>query len=317
MTIERVEGHGFWSWAMPLGRFAGIRFFLHWTAIVTVLFGLSAMAKVAFEYGGFAWFLLPVGVAIPLFSLAFHALAHIGIARAIGGGISECQLWCLGERCDYQLPLRPAPQIAVAAAGPVASLILWLGAAFWIHQSTPGPIGQAVLGQIEYLNFLLFFFNLLTIPFFDGARMWRGVLWPILGLRQAVVACVWLGYAAGLILGLYGIYAESFMMVMFAAMCIFAVALDHRAVREGYDPTLEVETAFAGGRSGSGWWSKWRAERERMAHERSSRLEQEERELLDRLLAKVSEHGLPSLTARERAQLQAISKHQRERETSS
>ena len=67
-------------------------------------------------------------------------------------------------------------------------------------------------------------------------------------------------------------------------------------------------------RRNQSWFSRWQQRRATRARERQEREESEEQLILDRLLVKVSEQGLPSLTAAERSSLQRISRKQKERQ---
>jgi hypothetical protein len=111
------------------------------------------------------------------------------------------------------------------------------------------------------------------------------------------------------------VYFISPMTFVLGLMCFIVTVNEHRSVRLGFDPVLQVEyDSISQGRRSRSWFSRWKARRRQRAEQALEREEAAERDLLDRLLAKVSEHGLQALNDQERGVLHKISRRQRERQ---
>jgi Zn-dependent protease len=106
-------------------------------------------------------------LAVGIFgSVAFHELGHCIVARAKGGYIHEIVLYPFGGAAKISnIPARPTDEILVALAGPAVSL----GLAVLFRQIE-------LLRFIGFLNWMLFFFNLLPVFPMDGGRVLRAAL---------------------------------------------------------------------------------------------------------------------------------------------
>ena len=296
-----------WGWSFLVWRTAGLEIRASWLLLVWMLF--DAMRFVHKQQ----WELLPLAVVVPFISMLLHALAHVATARLVGGTAEVTTLSILNDITRMDVPLTPAKQFAAGAAGPLVSLVLWLSFALIGLQLSPGLPAEAC-GYVALENLILLVANLLPCAFFDGARIWRAMLWPIFGLVRAVHITVWMSYfcsGGGIALA---IFFTDWLLLFMGIMSFITTIHEHRSVRSGYDPVLPAELDGLTSASTRSWFSRWQAKRQRRRQERHDREERQEREVLDRLLAKVSEQGLPALTPAERTQLQRISKRQKERQ---
>lgn len=296
-----------WGWSLLLYRSASLEIRASWLLLVWMLF--DAMNFVH----GRLWELLPLAVAVPFISMLLHALAHVATARLVGGSAEVTILSVLNDQTRMELPLSPAKHFAAGAAGPLVSLVLWLAFALIGKQLDPG-LTRIACSYIADTNFMLLVLNLLACAFFDGARIWRALLWPVFGLVRAVRITVWLSYFCSAAMVAYAVYSTNWLLLFMGIICFVTTIQEHRSVRSGYDPVLPAELDGLTAASTRSWFSRWQAKRQRRRQERHDREERQEREVLDRLLAKVSEQGLPALTPAERTQLQRISKRQKERQ---
>jgi hypothetical protein len=183
------------------------------------------------------------------------------------------------------LPMLGSIDVAVQAADPVT------GAARYLALTHLG----------------IFLLNLLPVTGLDGAYLWRALWWPVAGRAGAARIAAGAGLAVAAIWVVAGI-AFAWPMLALGGVLIAVLGIrSWRSIRHGYDPELQLDLSVSGG----GWWQgrqAARAARRAAAVERAAADEQAE---LDRLLAKVSAHGLPSLTPGERRLLAAISRRQR------
>lgn len=159
------------SWYV--GNLVGVPIFLHWTAALMVYSAWSLSGGSGLE--GFILVLISLIAAIVL-----HELGHGLTARALGAFGITITLWAFGGLCkSTRDPARVGREIAIVAAGPAVSLVLWLGTE-WTAQALdagfPGmldrqPLLAVFLGEFSFINFLLLMFNILPIFPLDGGQL--------------------------------------------------------------------------------------------------------------------------------------------------
>ncbi len=319
-----MENQSFMCWSLRLWRTRTLEVRIGWFLLVMMLFNL-----VNFMQSGL-WWMVPAALIIPPLVTYLHAMAHVGMARLVGGSADRTVLNLCNDQTSMSIPLTPAKQGAVAAAGPVVSLILMLGCAFalpfvsshpeqisfWhiLSGDPSAPLTYNLLVYSALWNGSLFFLNLLACAVFDGARLWRAALWPLFGLVRAVRWTVWLSYACSILLIADAVWTTSLVCLVFGIVCLIVTIQEHRSVRLGFDPVLQVEYETVESRRPRSWFAQWKARRRLRAELARDRAEQIEQETLDVLLVKVTEHGLTALTDHERRLLQSISRKQRERQ---
>ena len=75
---------------------------------------------------------------------------------------------------SYSALASPLQQVVIAFAGPAVNLVLWLGAWYLLrNHSKAKPVKKyaPLLHLTRQINMLLFFFNMLPIPPFDGSKV--------------------------------------------------------------------------------------------------------------------------------------------------
>jgi Zn-dependent protease len=165
-----------------------------------------------------------------LVSLVLHELAHAVAARRHGVRVSQITVGFLGGTRHgwYDLP-GPRAQWRVAAAGPVASLVmagLCAAAAAGLSALAVGQLTVLALTTAAWLNVLLGVFSGLPGAGPDGGRIVRALTWARTGdparaglvaaragqitgaiVAAAGLAALLLGHPAGLWIGLIGVLA--------------------------------------------------------------------------------------------------------------
>jgi hypothetical protein len=218
-------------------------------------------------------------------------------------------------------PMHAGRQFFVAAAGPLTTFMIMAPCLLIVQQGFIPDVQtayarqgllMATLAYTASINLFILLFNLLPCYPLDGGRMLRAALWPLIGLRRAGFVTVWTAYVCVAGLFVWAAVGNQMILLVLCFLLLFNIVKEHAALRSGFDPYLgelaDDETA------GSTWIERWSERRRAQAQERRERQEREEQEVLDRLLAKVSEHGLPSLTPAERESLQRISRLQKARQ---
>lgn len=112
------------NWAIPLVRLFGVRLRIHLLYLLTVFVWLRFVRD------------LPTGISVgelftlicllPLPILLVHEWGHVAAARMLGGDADSITIWPLGGMTSPIVPRHLRSQLAVAFAGPVASLLLCL-----------------------------------------------------------------------------------------------------------------------------------------------------------------------------------------------
>lgn len=325
--FQRVFGRGDnpLTWALPLYTALGIRVRLHLLFIVMVVAQLAA----SFFHGPGSLgpaFVAPVLVG--LFGIVLlHEYGHCFACRLRGGEADEILMWPLGGLAMCRPPERWHAHLITTLGGPAVNVALFplLGVAAWLAAGTwraavfnpfdpsaaiagfgPTPLPFLVVAavwSIHYANLIILGFNLL-IPMYplDGGRVLHAVLWRRLGKPRAtrLAASIGLGVAgvlavAGLVFGettllavaLFGglmCYAEIRTLNTLGEIAgePFATAADHGPPEPEPGPT-------------------------RSEIKRAERDAAEAREI-DRILAKISDAGIASLSRRERSALERARK---------
>jgi len=320
------------SWSLKLYRTSTLEVRASWLLGIWMLF-----EAVRFMHTG-AYALSPIPLLLIPIVMYVHAMAHVGVARLVGGHADQTILSIINDQTSMQVPLNPAKQFAVAAAGPLTSFVIGLICAFIaplcldpahkvppqlyflaspMPQGNPASVGEYLYFTLVYfsqVNLLIFILNLLACAVFDGARMWRAILWPLFGLTRAIRWTVMLSFACSILMLGLSLYLTDWTLMFFGLICLMVTMHEHRSVKLGFDPILQIEFDTIQDRRSQSWFGRWQQRRRVRALERQEREELEEQAILDSLLTKVSEHGLPALTEAERATLQRISRKQKQRQ---
>ncbi|MBA2479846.1 MAG: hypothetical protein H0V44_04220 [Planctomycetes bacterium] len=323
-----METMSFFGWSFPLARIFGISVRINWTLLVIMVFDVVIFAR-----GGrpdLLWFAL----VVPPIAVGLHAFAHVMMARITGGRADTTTLWALGDSTSFDLPFRAGNHFAVGIAGPFASMVLWLICELIARSTIPAwsawmwllgpagvrvfdpavPMGALLAGYAAIFNLQVMVLNLIPSILLDGGRIWRALLWPMLGLRRAVKTTIIMGFVASFAITGFAVYHTSFSLLIFGICLLMASFSEHRSFATGYDVVFEAEPGFASHRPAkTSWLSRWRERRRQARDDHEAQEQAREQEILDRLLSKVGEHGLPSLSPQERDTLQAISRRQKER----
>ena len=304
--------------SVPLFRLFGIRVRAHASLLLFVVMAL------VFGIGPGFLFQQRVEFASILFlSVLLHEFGHCFAARWVGGDADEIIMHPLGGLAMAQPPHRPLPTFITVAAGPAVTLLICAasGSALWSMTGwLPWGPWMFHLPQIaSYLYFIyavnwgLLLFNLLPIYPLDGGQMVQTILWPRMGYYRSMnVSCI-IGMVAAAVVFPVALYTGNFFLAFIAAMGFMTCFSRRRMLREAgpwmpedqvdYSASLQPEPHHRRKHISSRAFK--RARRRELA-------EREEQVHVDAILAKVSAHGLQSLTWRERRALRKATERQRD-----
>lgn len=207
------------SWSIQIGTIFGIPLRMHLTFLLILLYG-SMIAPTA-------WGMTPlVGVLfiIALFAcVVIHELSHSLMARSYGINVREIILLPIGGVANMEkMPDEPRQELAVAAVGPAASLLIAavLGALTVILYGTEplfAPM-QAESGRfiamLTWLNVFLAAFNMLPAFPMDGGRVLRALLAMRMDYAQATRAAAAIGQGFALLLAFVGLMSNIWLLVI-------------------------------------------------------------------------------------------------------
>ena len=188
--------------AIPIGRLAGIRVSVSpsWLIVLALItFGFGALVLPAAQPRWPALLCWAVGLGVGLlFSVCvlLHELAHSAVARSRGVPVRSITLFLFGglSRLGREAP-SPSAELAIAAAGPLASLAIAaisLSLALWIERPPNQPLGllrwllfvdhprnlfATLLVGLAGFNALLYWVNLVPGFPLDGGRVLRSLVW--------------------------------------------------------------------------------------------------------------------------------------------
>jgi Zn-dependent protease len=196
------------SLSFPIGRVAGIQVRVHVTFLILIpLFAVAgAQPGGPGEFGAIAWLFVIFACVL------VHEFAHCLVGRPRGIVVHEIELLPIGGVSKLEnLPDDPHDELAVAIAGPLASLAIAAVAA-----SLAALLGQPLLpidlfdgdllARIAWFNLIIAAFNLLPAFPLDGGRVFRAALEERgLSLERATSVAARTGRAVALALVAVGI----------------------------------------------------------------------------------------------------------------
>lgn len=311
------------SLSLTLGHVAGIRVRLHLTFLLLAAYYLL--------YGAATdSFVFHAQVGVILFGcVLLHEFGHCFGCRAVGGTANDILMWPLGGLALTQPPHRALDHLVTTASGPLVTLVFVVGATplvvmlgggegMWDPFDFTGYHKAGFAYLVFKINYALLLLNLLPIMPLDGGQIVRELIWLRQPLQVATrVACI-VGMAAAVLTAGVSLWNQS-LLVAVIALVGFLHCLQTFRMNEmmgdlgenefGYDfsqgyTSLERSMSREPTSRGPSIRQRigaWRERRRRMAEES---LEAE----VDRILAKISENGMESLTRNERRLLTRASR---------
>ncbi|TVQ32164.1 MAG: hypothetical protein EA376_06710 [Phycisphaeraceae bacterium] len=300
------------GWALSIGRVAGIRVRLHLFFLVYVLAML--LTSIGQGHLGVGYMALAMGGLFTVVLL--HEFGHCFACRAVEGEASEILMWPLGGLAMCDPPHSWRANFITTAGGPavnVAILPLTVGGLLLAGRAdtilfNPFMPGATVgsldawwlvgLWWLHYLNLLILGFNVL-IPMFpmDGGRLVQAMLWSRVGYRQATETTVIIGFVGAGVLGVIALVANQVMLLAIAGFGAVMCWRERKLLR------MEAELGAGFGPGSLDDEDETVAERERRRYEKERLRDAKEQAELDRILAKIADRGMASLSIAEKRSL--------------
>lgn len=273
-----------------------------------------------------------------------HEYGHCFAARWVGGEAHEILLWPLGGLAFPDVPRRPWPNLVTAAGGPLVNVAIclviaavsWLMSFHKVHLMV-NPLTRNVelpaMGQLHLyvwmymwwiysISWGLLLFNLLPVFPLDGGQILRALLWfKLRYYRATIIACV-VGMVGAVLMVMYGLTQIGSwfgLLLAFIGVSCFMQCYQTRAMMKAAGPWEFEDEGID--YSASLWHPDDHPKKHKKLSRRAVRrlrrqaqAEEQEQAQIDAILAKVSAHGMHSLTWRERRALRKATERQRRRE---
>ena len=305
------------GFSVPFGSWAGVRVRLHFWLLVTIAFAIIDLLSHA------SILMVIISIALLLASLLLHDFGHKFFAQMAGGQLQEFMLWPMGGMIFPSMPPGAWPMFVGHIGGIVVNFVLAAAgyALIWLRYGLLLPIpwnplagfGSFVLGHevtgdllldalvsFTIINWLLVLGNWLPYFWFDGGYLWQSILWPIAGGQNALnVVCI-----GGMILAV-PMFCISLMDHDFLGMVMWVLLFSSSWNARTSMQVMDAEPALGGG---GGWRTR------RWASAGAARVaakKKREEAKIDAILAKVSEHGMHSLSWGEKRALKKASERMR------
>jgi Zn-dependent protease len=332
-----VEGTNFFEWAIPLPfRVAGIRIRIHLLFILMIVIELIMSLPHGATGIGFRAMLLAC-----LFGMVLlHEFGHCFACRWVGGEADDILMWPLGGLASCSPPHNWKAHLITTAGGPLvnvaltpvlAGLMLAAGAS-WEHllfnpfdpNKALAVLGFGAWWKIAvfysyFTNLVLLIFNL-VLPMFpmDGARIVQELMWAKMGWRRSMLIAVNIGLVTAVAVGLFSIVTPDTQRLFGLAIFGGLICMQQRqqlamtADEPEYDLGKPSDYGY-GPRAGEVAERRATSGRDREYEAALSRQKQQQSEQteVDRVLAKIAQTGMGSLSRSERKVLERETERKR------
>lgn len=337
---SRTPSGGGWSvlnWlltgSVPLFRVFGISVRMHAAFLVMValwlLFGFGPGTPLVFK--------LQV-VAVLWTIIILHEFGHCFGARWTGGSAELITLNPLGGLAYAMAAHNPFSQTVTVAAGPAVNVIIciitgsillpmtgdvpltpWSGFRGFFSSDWATLLEWVML--FHSISLGLLYFNLLPIFPLDGGQLLHAILWRPMGYYKAMWITVHIGLVGASLLILYGLIGVTGFgggLMLFIGINCLLNCIQWRAALKQTDPYSFESYMAEGGIERARVHTQRQDERESQRRAKARAREQEEerreKEEVDRILAKVAEQGMNSLSSREKKALARATENQIKRD---
>ncbi len=322
------------GWSVKLFTVSRIAVRLH---LLTILFvGFQLVRPILRAEQGFVFAALAMGSLLVIVLL--HEFGHCFACRWIGGEADRIVMLPFGGLALIHPPHTWLGHFVSTAGGPMVNIailpltcaglaLVGLGEFILFNPLQPGDTLNLILADLgssssgsmmtmslvglwyfHFINIVILCFNLLVPSYpLDGGRIVQSLLWRRMGYTRATEIAVTVGYVGAFLMILLGITAESTLLAVIGGFCLWACWTERRRIRgeeelvagvSGVGGAVDLESAD------TDRWTE-RAEAKREAAEHAEQAE------LDRILAKIADSGMESLSKTEKRTLESATKRRR------
>lgn len=221
--------------SLRIARVKGIEIMIHWSLFI-ILFILSSYFYVSSEPFGFANLKEPERIAFSILASIFvfiavllHELAHSLIAMKFGVKVKGIMLFIFGGVAMMEkIPKNPKEELAIALAGPLASLTIAI-LSFIVALNTAGGISMFFLIS-AYFNSILTIFNLIPAFPMDGGRVLRSLIARRTSYSKATKTAAGIGKAIAIAMGIIGFFGVNIWLMLIALFIYLGASEEEKIV---------------------------------------------------------------------------------------
>ncbi len=224
--------------SLRVGALAGIDIKLHWTFLLT-LAGLFIYYLFVFGFTVALSSILLLSTAF--FCVVLHELGHAYAAKRFNIPTKDITLYPIGGVARIErLPREPMQELWIALAGPAVNLaiigVLYAIGSFFagsIHVESIAKNPTNFLGIVIWFNWVMIGFNMIPAFPLDGGRVLRAGLATRMSFSRATQIAGVLGQGLGLIMIVYALFTQQFMLLFIAIFIMFAAQqeMQHAAMK--------------------------------------------------------------------------------------
>ena len=332
--LRRIFGDGEnpLDWALPLYTAWGIRVRLHLVFLIMIVAELVwSMPK-----DGLGWKFRALGLGSLFLLVLLHEYGHCFACRRVGGTANQIIMWPLGGLASCSPPHDWKANLITTVAGPAVNavllpilggLLLVLGQGWKTLIFNPFDPGFIIGGELRlsngttpfwlittwwlyYVNLVLLVFNLL-VPMYpmDAGRIVQELLWRSMGYRKATDIATKLGIVVAVTLFVFGMVGDSSRLTAIALFGGLTCWMERRRLAMSDD--LPAMAAYDFERGYRGMSDEDEPDRRAAARERQRKKDEADQAELDRILAKIAQSGMGSLTRSEKRWLERATERRR------
>ncbi len=315
------------AWAPTIARVFGITVQVH---IFFLIYIAIELLRAALTGGLVFWWCL--GDLAMLFGLVFlHELGHCFGARSTGGTADNVLMWPLGGLAYVSPPHRPTAHLITAIAGPMVNVLLGAIAAAVLVVKTgsidvlpltpfvlsppPSPALLSLWGTAWFwvvlffhVNYTMAVFNL-CMPVYplDGGQVLQSILWHRMSYGRSMRIATTVGMVGAVVFGCIGLFTQNFLLLGIAIFGYITCQQQRQSVasEDSFDyGRFEEPPPVSTPKRKRAWLTgRWLRKQKALADEQAE---------VDRILAKVHDNGLASLTRKEKKTLAQATRRQQE-----
>lgn len=198
-------------WSVNIGRIFGIRFRIHITFFLLLLF---VFVSVLNQRGFGPALTATLFICAVFVCVLIHEVGHSLIARRFGKEAKSITLLPIGGVAVMEeMPEKPAQEIAMSIIGPFINLViagvLYVLVGRWAGVDVPSSFPESsrqFLAALIGVNIVLAIFNLIPAFPMDGGRVLRGILATRMDYVTATSVAVAVGQALAIFFIFFGIF---------------------------------------------------------------------------------------------------------------
>lgn len=207
------------KWSINAGRLFGIKFSIHITFFLLLLFVFFSDIKEGFGQAGLSvLFVCAIFVCVVI-----HELSHSLVARRFGREPKSITLLPIGGVATINLmQMKPSQEIVISIMGPITNIVIAivlalvggssLAAALKNHSDLTAS--QTFITDLIVANIMLAIFNIIPALPMDGGRILRSVLALKFGFLRATLWAVTIGKVIALLFVVIGFFYDPWLILI-------------------------------------------------------------------------------------------------------